>query len=166
MDDFKKGVLVMVIFVKQHTSPDELRQVIQPLEWLGLEVSVTQGIGHTVLGLLGDVSCVDVERFLSLPQVGKRLWKCLNHTKKPTGNSILRIRAVQVGGAHIGGRGIQRDCRPLFGGKPRQVTEIAQASTAGGASFLRGARLNPAPRPMHSRGWGNRRSNGWRRPRR
>lgn len=153
MDDFKKGVLVMVIIVKQHTSPDELRQVIQPLEWLGLEVSVTQGIGHTVLGLLGDVSCVDVERFLSLPQV-ETVMEVPEPYKKANRKFHPQDTAVQVGGAHIGGGGFSVIAGPCSVESPGQVTEIAQQVQQAGASFLRGGAFKPRTSPYAFQGMG------------
>jgi 3-deoxy-7-phosphoheptulonate synthase len=51
----------MIVLLKTNTRKEQMDRLIQRLENLGVTVHVSMGESHTILGLVGDTSRIDID---------------------------------------------------------------------------------------------------------
>ena len=51
----------MIVLLKKDPREDELQNLIGWFRGMGLDVHVSRGSGHTLLGLIGDTSVIDID---------------------------------------------------------------------------------------------------------
>ena len=51
----------MVVVMKPGTRQEDIQHLADKLKQLGLEVGITNGVGCTILGLVGDTTAVDMD---------------------------------------------------------------------------------------------------------
>ena len=136
-----------MIVVLKHGVPEEKK--IQLMNWLegqGLRLHISNGEFQTVIGLIGDVSGIDIDLVSSLDIVDsvKRVtepFKCCNRKFHPE-DMIVEIGDVKVGGGHfvvIAG--------PCSVESEEQIVAVARAVKAAGADMLRGGAFKPRTSP-------------------
>ena len=77
----------MVVVMKPGTQQREIDKLVAQLQLQGLTVGITNGVGCTILGLVGDTTAVDMDK-LSVFR---------NLTRRPTASSTLRIPSLPSG---------------------------------------------------------------------
>ncbi len=133
----------MVIIMKPDAKKEEVDYVINFVKKnFGLNLDVSRGEFHTVLGLIGDESGVNFETLSMLPGVerAQRIqspYKLVARSYSPE-NRIINVKGVEIGGE-----------RPVYIAGPcsieskEQLRKIAEAIKDAGADILRGGAFKP-----------------------
>ena len=141
----------MIAVLKNGTTEKQIDSICIWLKKQGLDVHVSKGSEHTVIGLIGDTSKIDAELLESLEVVDtvKRIsepFKSANRKFHPD-DSIITVGNTSVGGdifAVIAG--------PCSVESEEQVIEIAKAVKNAGATKLRGGAFKPRTSPYDFQG--------------
>lgn len=141
----------MIAVIKQGTSEKQIENLSLWLKTQGLDVHISKGSTHTVLGLVGDVSKIDEDLISSLDIVEtvKRIsepFKSANRKFHPD-DSVISVDNTSVGG----------DIFTLIAGpcsveSEAQVMNIAKAVKESGATMLRGGAFKPRTSPYDFQG--------------
>jgi 3-deoxy-7-phosphoheptulonate synthase len=136
----------MIVVLKQGVPEEKKAQLMNWLEGQGLRLHISNGEYQTVIGLIGDVSGIDMDLVSSLEIVDsvKRVtepFKCCNRKFHPE-DMIVEVGDVKVGGGHfvvIAG--------PCSVESEEQIVTVARAVKAAGADMLRGGAFKPRTSP-------------------
>ena len=143
----------MIVILKPHTPQDRVAHLLQWLRGQGLGTHVSEGEYHTVIGLIGDTSKVDLDLLQSLDivEAAKRVsdpYKLCNRKFHPEDTII------DVNGAKIGGGNFALIAGPCSVENEEQIIGIAKAVQAAGATMLRGGAFKPRTSPYSFQGLG------------
>ena len=141
----------MIAVLKNGTTDAQIENLSAWLKAQGLDVHVSKGTVHTVVGLVGDTAKIDAELLESLDIVDsvKRIsepFKSANRKFHPD-DSVIKVNNTSVGGdifAVMAG--------PCSVESEEQVMEIARAVKAAGATMLRGGAFKPRTSPYDFQG--------------
>ena len=141
----------MIIVLKPNPDQKQLEALKKWLCEQNLTVHDSLGVNNTVLGLVGDTTAVDTEmlRAMSIVQDVQRVqepYKCANRKMHQTDT------VIDVGGVKIGGGTFQIMAGPCSIESQEQISEIAVAVKAAGASILRGGAFKPRTSPYAFQG--------------
>ncbi len=141
----------MIVVLKHDANKDRQEQLIEWLKTMGLDIHISEGHYHTVLGLIGDTAEVDMELIESLDIVEsvKRVsetFKCVNRKFHPDDT------VVQVGDVKIGGGNFCMIAGPCSVETEEQIIGIAKSVKASGANMLRGGAFKPRTSPYDFQG--------------
>jgi len=141
----------MSIVLKKN--PEE-KQLNNRMAWLGsmnLSIHPTEGATHTILGLVGDTSHVDIDLLRALEIV-----EDVKRVQEPYKNANRKFHEedtiVKVGNTQIGGDVFSVIAGPCSIESEEQVCEIAQAVKKSGATMLRGGAFKPRTSPYAFQG--------------
>ena len=56
----------MIVIVKSTARPQEVEQLKKEFEAMGLQIHLSQGANTTLMGLVGDTTCVDIGKVASM----------------------------------------------------------------------------------------------------
>jgi 3-deoxy-7-phosphoheptulonate synthase len=139
--------------MKTGSSQDEISKVTKRIEDAGLKAHLSEGIEHTVIGVLGKVSPELRDPLESLPGVEQVIL-----VSKPYKLSSREFHPqdtiVEVNGVTIGGNEIVVMAGPCAIESEEQLLATAQAVKAAGATVLRGGAFKPRTSPYDFRGLG------------
>ena len=132
----------MIAVIKKGTTENQLKGLTDWLCAQGLDVHISKGSTHTIVGLVGDTSRIDAELIESLEIVEsvKRIsepFKSANRKFHPDDT------VISVGNTSVGGDIFTLIAGPCSVESEEQVMDIARSVKAAGATMLRG----PAPLP-------------------
>ena len=141
----------MIAVLKNGTTDAQIENLSAWLKAQGLDVHISKGTVHTVVGLVGDTAKIDAELLESLEIVDsvKRIsepFKSANRKFHPD-DSVIKVNNTSVGGdifAVMAG--------PCSVESEEQVMEIARAVKAAGATMLRGGAFKPRTSPYDFQG--------------
>ena len=141
----------MIAVLKSGTTDNQIENLSSWLKSQGLDIHLSKGKEHIVLGLIGDTSKIDAELIESLEIVDsvKRIsepFKSANRKFHPD-DSIINVLNTSVGGsvfAIMAG--------PCSVESEEQVMEIAKSVKAAGATMLRGGAFKPRTSPYDFQG--------------
>lgn len=141
----------MIAVLKSGTTDKQIENLSSWLKSQGLDIHLSKGKEHIVLGLIGDTSKIDAELIESLEIVDsvKRIsepFKSANRKFHPD-DSIINVLNTSVGGsvfAIMAG--------PCSVESEEQVMEIAKSVKAAGATMLRGGAFKPRTSPYDFQG--------------
>ncbi len=141
----------MIAVLKPGTTDQQIENLSSWIQLQGLEVHLSRGSLHTVVGLVGDTSKIDAELLESLDIVEsvKRIsepFKSANRKFHPD-DSI-----ISVGNTSVGGDIFAVMAGPCSVESEEQVMEIARAVKAAGATMLRGGAFKPRTSPYDFQG--------------
>ncbi len=144
----------MIIVMKTTAKAEDVKKVSKMVEDKGLRVSVVNGTGQTVIGMIGDTTKVDPEQIEVDPAVEKVMhvsepYKLANRAFHPD-DSIIDVRGVKIGGGNLA-----VIAGPCSVESKEQVIEIAKAAKAAGANLLRGGAFKPRTSPYAFQGMGS-----------
>ena len=141
----------MIVIVKKSTAPAAIEALSNQLRTLGVDVHLSQGSVHTVLGLVGDTSRLDIDQLKTL--------ECVEDVKRiqePFKNANRKFHpldtAVKVGRSTIGGGTVTVIAGPCSVESEEQIIEVAQKVKASGAKLLRGGAFKPRTSPYAFQG--------------
>ena len=147
----------MIIVVKSGCKQEALSELTGWIENQGLKVHLSQGENTTVLGLIGDVSGVDIDlvRSMDIVEAVKRIsepFKKANRKFHPA-DTVVEVPAKH-GAVRIGAGGFCLIAGPCSVESEEQILTIARAVKAAGASALRGGAFKPRTSPYAFQGLG------------
>ena len=142
----------MIILLKDKVNENQVKNLTNWLEGIGFGLHISRGQNHTIIGLIGDTSRVDMDLIASLDIVEtvKRIqepFKSANRKFHEDDSVIDCGGGVQIGGGHF-----QIIAGPCSVESREQIIGIAEAVKAGGAGMLRGGAFKPRTSPYAFQG--------------
>ncbi len=141
----------MIAVLKPGTTDEQIENLSSWIKLQGLEVHLSRGSLHTVVGLVGDTAKIDAELLESLDIVEsvKRIsepFKSANRKFHPDDS------VIPVGNTSVGGNIFAVMAGPCSVESEEQVMAIARAVKAAGATMLRGGAFKPRTSPYDFQG--------------
>ena len=141
----------MIAVIKKGTTEKQLENLSSWLRSQGLDVHISNGREHTLVGLVGDTSKIDAELLESLDIV-----ESVKHISEPFKSANRKFHpddsVIKVGGTSVGGVDFAIMAGPCSVESEEQVMEIAKAVKAAGATMLRGGAFKPRTSPYDFQG--------------
>ena len=142
----------MIVLLKKDPREDELQNLVGWFRGMGLDVHVSRGSGHTLLGLIGDTSRIDIDLIQALELV-----ESVTRIQEPYKNANRKFHpddsVFDVGcGQRIGGGRFQLIAGPCSVETEEQICFIAQEVKKSGATMLRGGAFKPRTSPYAFQG--------------
>ncbi len=143
----------MIIVLKQGCTDKEREAFSAELtETYGVSVNTWKGTHSTVLGLIGDTACIDINTIAAqeIVESVKRVqepYKKANRKFHPD-DTVVKL----PGGQQIGGGTLTMIAGPCSVETESQITEVADRVKAAGAQFLRGGAFKPRTSPYSFQG--------------
>ena len=141
----------MIVILKENPDQAQLDGLLQWLEERHITIHRSVGSHHTILGLVGDTSSLDIDLIsaLDIDEEVKRVqepYKNANRKFHPE-DTVIRIGDLEIGGGTL----------TLFAGpcsveSEEQIVGIAKAVKASGAAVLRGGAFKPRTSPYAFQG--------------
>jgi len=141
----------MIVILKPQVAKPQVDSLIDWLSAQQLGVHISEGDMHTVLGLVGDTTHVDMELIASLDIV-ESVKRVSDPFKRCNRKFHPEDTVIEVGGAKIGGGNFCMIAGPCSVESEAQVIEVAQRVKAAGASVLRGGAFKPRTSPYDFQG--------------
>ena len=143
----------MIVVMRVGCSQDEISGVTKRIEDIGLKAHISQGVEHTVIGVLGQVFPELRDTLEVLPGVDQIIpvsqpYKLASREFHP------QDTIVELNGLTIGGNEIVVMAGPCAVESEEQLLATAQAVKAAGATVLRGGVFKPRTSPYQFRGLG------------
>lgn len=141
----------MVAVLKIGVPQEKIDNLIEWFRSRNLDVHVSQGQYHTILGLIGDTSSIDIDLLRSLDIIESVMrisepFKSANRKFHPE-PSVVQIGDLKIGGGHF-----QIIAGPCSVEHKEQILGIAQSIKASGAGLLRGGAFKPRTSPYDFQG--------------
>ena len=141
----------MVAVLKAGIPQEKIDNLIDWFKSRNLDVHVSVGEYHTILGLIGDTTSIDIDLLRSLDIIESVMritepFKSANRKFHPD-NSVVEIGDLKIGGGHF-----QIIAGPCSVETKEQIIGIAQRIKAGGAGLLRGGAFKPRTSPYDFQG--------------
>ena len=145
----------MVIVMKPGVSQEKIQALVTQLERdQGVKVGITNGVGCSILGLVGDTAHIDMDK-LTMNDDVERVMRVQEPYKKANRKFHPEDTVADVSGVPIGGAGrftvIAGPCSVESEG---QIVEVARDVKQAGAALLRGGAFKPRTSPYSFQGMG------------
>ncbi|MDR2610935.1 MAG: 3-deoxy-7-phosphoheptulonate synthase [Clostridiales Family XIII bacterium] len=141
----------MIVILKQNPQQAQVDRLVAWLNEQGYGTNVSVGKQETIIGLIGDMSNVDMDLIRSLEVVDdvKRISEPYKNANRKfhTDDSVIDAGGVKIGGGHF-----QVIAGPCSVESREQVKEIAKCVKAAGATLLRGGAFTPRTSPYSFQG--------------
>jgi 3-deoxy-7-phosphoheptulonate synthase len=143
----------MMIIMRADATQEEVTEVIQRVETLGLKVHMSKGEERVIIGAIGNVRLLERDQLGLMPGVDRvmpisRPYKVASREFCPE-NTVFPLNGVKIGGP-----GIVIIAGPCSVESREQMLEIAQAVKEAGAHALRGGAYKPRTSPYAFQGLG------------
>ena len=141
----------MIILLKDKVNEKQVKNLTNWLEGIGFGLHISKGQNHTIIGLIGDTSRVDMDLIASLDIV-----ETVKRIQEPFKSANRKFHeddsVVDCGNAKIGGGHFQIIAGPCSVENREQIISVAQAVKASGAGMLRGGAFKPRTSPYAFQG--------------
>lgn len=141
----------MIAVLKQGTTEKQIENLSAWLRSQGLEVHLSNGKEHTIIGLVGDTSKIDADLLASLEIIDT-----VKRISEPFKNANRKFHphdtVINVGETSVGGNVFSVIAGPCSVESEEQVLEIAKAVKKSGATMLRGGAFKPRTSPYDFQG--------------
>jgi len=141
----------MIVLLKSGTKKEQMERLMNWLKSLGLEIHVSEGEIHTILGLVGDTSKIDIDMIKALDVV-----EDVKRIQEPFKNANRKFHPadsiVEVGNARFGGGHFSVIAGPCSVESREQICGVARDVKAAGAAVLRGGAYKPRTSPYSFQG--------------
>lgn len=141
----------MIVIMKARATEQEISSVVQEMRGQGLKADISAGSDATVIGAVGDVSVLDVDK-LSMMGGVERVMKVSEPYKRANRKFHPQDSVIQVRDLVIGGKRLCVMAGPCSVESEEQLTGIARAVLASGAAVLRGGAYKPRTSPYAFQG--------------
>jgi 3-deoxy-7-phosphoheptulonate synthase len=143
----------MIIVMKVGSTDRDIARVIKRIESAGLKPHLSQGVEHTIIGVLGQVFPELKDEMEIVPGVDQVIlvskpYKLASREFHP------QDTIIKIGNITIGGKEIVTIAGPCAVENEEQMILTARAVKASGASILRGGAFKPSTSPYNFRGLG------------
>ena len=143
----------MVVIMKPGTEQADIRKLVAKFEAMNFKVGVTNGVGCTILGLVGDTVSLDEDEIMLNEHV-ERVMRVQEPYKKANRKFHPEDTVVDVNGIPVGGGNFTVMAGPCSVESRDQIVEVAKAVSAAGAGMLRGGAFKPRTSPYSFQGMG------------
>ena len=143
----------MVVVMKPGTQQRDIEALVAKFKEMDLDVGVTNGVGCTILGLVGDTTAVDMDKISINPNV-ERVMRVQEPYKKANRKFHPEDTVVAVGKAKIGGGSFSVVAGPCSVESQAQIIAVAEDVKRSGAALLRGGAFKPRTSPYSFQGMG------------
>ena len=143
----------MVVVMKPGTAKQDIDALVEKLKKMNLDVGITNGVGCTILGLVGDTTAVDMDKISINPHV-ERVMRVQEPYKKANRKFHPEDTVVTVGDAKIGGGNFSVIAGPCSVESGEQICAVAEDVKRSGAALLRGGAFKPRTSPYSFQGMG------------
>ena len=143
----------MVVIMKPGTEQADIRKLAAKFEAKNLKVGITQGVGCTILGLVGDTVALDEDEIMLNEHV-ERVMRVQEPYKKANRKFHPEDTVVDVNGIKVGGGNFAVMAGPCSVESEEQIVSIAKDVSASGAGLLRGGAFKPRTSPYSFQGLG------------
>ena len=141
----------MIVILKKDPDVKQLENLTAWLKSLHLTIHTSQGESHTLMGLVGDTSAVDIDLLRALDIV-----EDVKRVQEPYKNANRKFHeedtVIPVGSTQIGGDVFTVIAGPCSIESEEQVCLIASAVKQSGATMLRGGAFKPRTSPYAFQG--------------
>lgn len=141
----------MITVLKSGTTEEQRNNLISWFQQQGLTVHVSEGTFQTVLGLVGDTTQIDDDLVGSL-EIVEAIKRVSEPYKRANRKFHPEDSVIDVNGVKIGGGNFAIIAGPCSVESESQITEVAEAVKAGGATMLRGGAFKPRTSPYDFQG--------------
>ena len=143
----------MVVIMKPGTKQEDIQALADKFRGMGLDVGITNGIGCSILGLVGDTISLDIDKISMEPNV-ERVMRVQEPYKKANRKFHPEDTVVTVGDVKIGGGNFAVIAGPCSVESEEQICEVAEDVKRSGARLLRGGAFKPRTSPYSFQGMG------------
>ncbi len=141
----------MIILLKENANQKQVDNLTKWLRQQGFDLHFSTGAQHSIIGLIGDTSKVDMDLISSLDVV-----EAVRRIQEPYKNANRKFHAadtvVQAGSAQIGGGHFMMIAGPCSVESHDQILSVAQSVKSAGANMLRGGAFKPRTSPYAFQG--------------
>ncbi len=142
----------MIVILKKNAEPQQVELFTNWLHNMGLETHMSVGENHTIVGLVGDTSRVDIESIMALDIV-----EMVRRIQEPYKNANRKFHEADTvitlcNGAKIGGGHFMVMAGPCSVETEEQIISVAQSVKEAGAQVLRGGAFKPRTSPYAFQG--------------
>ena len=141
----------MIIVLKKNPEEKQLTNLMAWLNSMNISIHPTEGQTHTILGLVGDTSHVDIDLLRALDIV-----EDVKRVQEPYKNANRKFHEddtiVKVGDTQVGGDVFSVIAGPCSIETEEQICEVAEAVKRSGATMLRGGAFKPRTSPYAFQG--------------
>lgn len=141
----------MIVILKDNADERQVDNLTNWLHSMSIGTHLSRGSKHTIIGLIGDTSSVDIELLQSLDVV-----EAVRRIQEPYKNANRKFHeddtVVDVGGVKIGGGHFQMIAGPCSVESREQIVAVARAIKNSGATMLRGGAFKPRTSPYAFQG--------------
>ena len=141
----------MIGVLKHDTPQEQQNQLVEWLEQQGVKADVSEGTFQTIIGLVGDVSRIDVD-MLSMLDIVQDVKRVTEPYKKANRKFHPEDTVIDIGGTKIGGGNFAVIAGPCSVESEEQIVEVARRVKAAGATLLRGGAFKPRTSPYSFQG--------------
>lgn len=141
----------MIVVLKENPNPRQLENLKEWLRSQQVSIHESSGVHQTILGLVGDTTCIDIDliKALDIVEDVKRIqepYKNANRKFHPL-DTVIDIGGVKIGGGHF-----QIIAGPCSIESREQICGVAASVKAAGATLLRGGAFKPRTSPYAFQG--------------
>jgi len=141
----------MIAVIKPGATQQQIENLLSWFQARGLKTDVSEGEFQTIIGLIGDVSSVDVDLVEGLDIVDS-VKRVSDPFKRANRKFHPKDTVIDIGGFKIGGGHFQMIAGPCSVESPEQIACVAESVKASGAAFLRGGAFKPRTSPYAFQG--------------
>ncbi len=141
----------MVIVFKPGAPAESKNKIKRNLEDQGFMINEINGVNMTIFGIIGDTSSLDIN-LLRVDDSVEKVMRVQEPFKRANRMFHPHDSIVDVCGVPVGGKTIQVIAGPCSVESAEQVTAVAEAVKASGASMLRGGAFKPRTSPYSFQG--------------
>jgi len=138
--------------MKPNATPQEVENVIEKINSIGLSVHLSQGVERTIIGAIGDTHNLPTEKFEGLVGVEavQRITKPFKLASRQfhPGNSVFPLDGFSIGGEEV-----VLIAGPCSVESRSQIIETAHAIKEAGANAIRGGVFKPRTSPYSLNTW-------------
>ncbi len=131
----------------------QIQSLIRWIEAQGLQVHIDHEGKSVILGMIGDVSRIDMQLLQSMEMV-EAVRRVSGSFKQANREFHPQDTVLESGGVKIGGGNFAVIAGPCSVESEEQIIQVAQAVKAGGADMLRGGAFKPRTSPYAFQGLG------------
>ena len=143
----------MIIIFETHAIETQIKAVESKVRELGLDVHRSDGVDHTVLGVVGDRSGVDQITFSVMPGV-REVVSVSSPYKLASREFHPDDTVVHVGDVPVGGTEVILMAGPCAVESSEQIESTARFAASTGVKILRGGAFKPRTSPYSFQGLG------------
>jgi len=142
----------MIVLLKKNASNEQIDGFTKWLKSMGFDTHISVGANHTIMGLIGDTSNIDIDMIKALDIVDN-----VQRIQDPFKKANRRFHEADTvivleNGTLIGGGNFQVIAGPCSIESEEQIIGVARAVKEAGATILRGGAFKPRTSPYAFQG--------------